>query len=167
MFEIKLRIKDAFKEDLGKGIARCDPTLFLKHSLKSGDVVHIINPSSKNDTAGYVYPSDAKDKDTKVIRLDAQLRRNLSAKLDDIVIINKPKTQLAQQVSFAGYQKGISLKKPNVLLERLKNRLVTRGDVFKFRSNSEKIELIVVNHTPQTEVVRIDKNTDIFCQNQS
>jgi len=167
MFEIKLRIKDAFKEDLGKGIARCDPTLFLKYNLNSGDTVYIVSPSSKKNTGAYIYPSDPKDKDTKVIRLDAQLRRNLSALIDDVVIINKTKMQLAQQISFAGYQKGISLKKPNVLLERLKNRLVTRGDVFKFRSNSEKIELIVVNHTPQTEVVRIDKNTDIFCQNQS
>lgn len=130
MLEIKLRIKDAFKEDLGKGIARYDPTLFLKHSLDSGDVVHIINPSSKNDTAAYVYPSDAKDKDTKVIRLDAQLRRNLSAMIDDIVIINKTKMQLAQQISFAGYQKGISLKKPNVLVERLNKSLITKGDEF-------------------------------------
>ena len=166
MLEIKLRIKDAFKEDLGKGIARCDPTLFLKHNLNSGDVVYIVSPSSKKNTGAYILPSDPKDKDTKIIRLDAQLRRNLSAIIDDIVIINKTKTQLAQQVSFAGYHKGISLKKPNALVEKLKKSLVTEGDIFTFRSSKEKMELIVINHTPTTEVVRIDKNTRIYCQPQ-
>ncbi|MFW9874840.1 MAG: hypothetical protein ACFFG0_17165, partial [Candidatus Thorarchaeota archaeon] len=104
--------------------------------------------------------------DTKVIRLDAQLRRNLSAMIDDTVIINKTKTQSAQQISFAGYQKGISLKRPNALVEKLKESLVTEGDIFTFRSRKEKIELIVINHTPQTEVVRIEKNTTIYCQLQ-
>ncbi|MFW9939772.1 MAG: hypothetical protein ACFFFT_01935 [Candidatus Thorarchaeota archaeon] len=166
MFEIKLRIKDAFKEDLGKGIARCDPSLFSKYNLDSGDVIHIINPSSKNDTASYIHPSDPKDKDSQVIRLDAQSRRNLGAMIDDTVIINKTKTQSAQQISFAGYHKGISLKKPNLLMEKLKGHLVTIGDIFIFRSSKEKIELIVINHTPTTEVVRIGKNTRFFCQQQ-
>lgn len=167
MFKIKVQIKDAFKEDLGKGIARCDPALLLDYNLNSGDIINIISPSSKKNTAAYVFPSDLRDKDTRIIRLDAQLRRNLSSLIDDIVIIYKSRIDSAQQVSFAGYQKRISLLNPNLLKERLKNWLITKGDIITFVSGSEKLELIVINHTPQLEVVRIDRNTTLFCQEQS
>ena len=41
MSEYKLRIKDAFKEDAGRGIVRIDPNLINKLNLKVGDVIRI------------------------------------------------------------------------------------------------------------------------------
>ena len=160
----KLRIKDVIKEDLGRGIARIDPDAILENNLNAGDTICIYNDSMKKSTAAIAFPSDNRDKSKKIIRIDAILRRNLNASIDDIVRIKKIKVYLAQQVSFAGYRTGVILKNIDILAEKLKNRLVSKGDIFSFRSGNKKIDLIVVNHTPQTEVVKIHENAAIFFQ---
>jgi len=165
--EIKLRIKDAFKDDFGKGIARIDPEIVLESNIEVGDTICIYNDSTKKTTAAMVFPSVVKDNGTNIIRIDALLRRNLNASLEDIIRTKKTQNHLAQQVSFAGYKIGIVLNKPDILVKSLKDRVVSKGDIFTFRSGSDKVDLIVVNHTPQTEVVKIHKGTKIFCQEQA
>lgn len=114
MNEVKLRVKDVFKDDIGKSTARIDPEIFSETNLNTGEIINITSIISKKSTGAYIFPSNLKDKATRVIRIDANLRRNLSVKIDDIVRIKKTKINLAQQVSFAGFQKGIILKKPKV-----------------------------------------------------
>lgn len=167
MEKLKLRVKDGFKDDFGNGIARIDPEIFSEVKLNTGDIVHITNINSKKSTGTYIFPSDLRDKGTRIIRIDVNLRRNLDVKIDDIVIIKKTKMRLAQQVSFAGFQKGIILKNPNLLVEKLNNKLVSKGDIFTFRSGNKKIDLIVINHTPETRVVKMGENTTIYCQETS
>ncbi len=165
--EIKLKIKEAFKGDFGKGIARIDPQIVSESNINVGDAICIYNDSTKKTTAAIVFPSDIKDNSANIIRIDALLRRNLNASLEDIVRTKKTKNHLAQQVSLAGYKRGIILNNPDVLVKSLKDRVVSKGDIFTFRSGSKKVDLIVVNHTPQTEVVKIHKGTKIFCQEQA
>ncbi len=167
MNEVKLRIKDVFKDDLGKSIARIDPELVLENNLNAGDTICIYNDSMKKSTAAMAFPSDNRDKGTKIIRIDAFLRRNLNALIDDIVRVRKTKSYLAQQVSFAGFQQAIILKKPDILAEKLKNSLVSKRDIFSFRSGNKRVDLIVINHTPQAEVVKIHENTSIFFQEKA
>lgn len=165
--EIKLRIKDAFKGDFGKGIAQIDPKIVSESNIDVGDTICIYNESKKKFTAAIVFPSDPRDEGTNIIRIDALLRRNLKATLEDIVKIKKTKNHLAQQVSFAGYKKEIILKNPDGLVKTLKDRVVSKGDIFTFRCENKKVDLIVINHTPQTEVVKIHNGTNIFCQKQA
>ncbi len=165
--DIKLKVKDAFKGDFGKSIARIDPKIVLESNIDVGDTICIYNDSKKKLTAAIVSPNYPRDEGTNIIRIDALLRRNLNASLEDIVRTKKTKNYLAQQVSFAGYKKGIILKSPDVLVKTLKDRVVSKGDILTFRCGSEKIDLIVVNHTPQTEVVKIHQGTKIFCQEQA
>ncbi len=165
--DIKLRIKDAFKGDFGKGIARIDPKIVSESNINVSDTICIYNDSTKKRTAAMVLPSVIKDNGTNIIRIDALLRRNLSASLEDIVRTKKTKNHLAQQVSFAGYKKGIILKNPIGLVKNLEDRVVSKGDIFTFQCGSNKIDLIVINHTPQTEVVKIHNGTNIFCQKQA
>ena len=167
MNKIKLRVKDVFKSDFGNGLARIDPEIYSEENLNTGDIVYIINITSKKSTGAYIFPSDLRDKGTRIIRIDASLRRNLDVSIDNIVQIKKIKVKLAQQVSLAGYQIGVILKNTDILAEKLKNRLISKGDIFSFRSGNKKVDLIVVNHTPQTEVVKMDANTTVYCQETS
>ncbi|MFX1574759.1 MAG: hypothetical protein ACFFB0_18645 [Promethearchaeota archaeon] len=164
MSELKLRVKDIFKEDNGKDIARIDPAVFTKFNINTNDIIQIINAYNENFTAAKVYPSDLKDKEKKIIRIDAFKRRNIGVLVDDIVIIKKTKIAFAQQVSFAGYKKGIILKNPKALVKKLNDKLVSKGDIFTFQTGSERVDLIVINHTPETVVVRMHPNTAIYCQ---
>lgn len=149
--DIKLKIKDAFKADFGKGIARIDPKIVSENNIDVGDTICIYNEFKNKFTVAVVFPSDPRDEDTNIIRIDALLRRNLNANLEDIVKTKKTKNYLAQQVSFAGYKKEIILKNPDGLVKKLKDRVVSKGDIFTFRCGSNKVDLIVINHTPQTE----------------
>ncbi|MFX1571537.1 MAG: hypothetical protein ACFFB0_02230 [Promethearchaeota archaeon] len=164
MRELKLRVRDIFKEDKGKDIARVDPAVFTEFNLNTDDIIQITDSFNENSTAAKVYPSDLKDKGKKVIRIDAFKRRNIGISVDDIVIIKKTKIALAQQVSFAGYKKGIILKNPKALGKKLNDKLVSKGYIFTFQAGSERVDLIVINHTPETEVVRMHPNTAIYCQ---
>ena len=167
MNELKLRVRDIFKEDIGKDIARVDPTIFTELNLKTDDVIQIINEFNGKSTAAIVYPSNLRDEGKKIIRIDAFKRKNLGVSVDNIVKIKKTKITLAQQVSFAGYKRGIILKNPKVLVKKLNNKLVSKGDIFTFQAGSERIDLIVINHTPETEVVRMHTNTAIYCQEKA
>ena len=83
----KLRVKDAFKEDAGRGIVRIDPNIIDILDLKTGDVLEISHPVSNKVTAALLYPGRREDTGTGIIRMDTSLRRNLNASLDDIVKI--------------------------------------------------------------------------------
>lgn len=72
--------------------------------------------------------------------------------------------RLAQQVSFAGYHQKVAITNPGVLAKKLHSRLVTKGDIFSFREKDRRIDLVVVNHTHQGEVVKIHKKTAIYIQ---
>ena len=157
----KLRIKDLFKEDFGTRITRIDPDVILENNFNSGDTICIYNDSMKKSTGAIAFPSDKRDKGTNFIRIDAILRRN------DNVRFENTRSYLAQQVSFAGFNQGIIVKNAEVLTEKLKNCLVSKGDIFSFRAGTKRVDLIVINHTPQTEVVKIHENTSIFFQEKA
>ncbi len=42
---VKLKVKDAGKEDAGRGLVRIDPDIIQKLELKTGDVIEILHPS--------------------------------------------------------------------------------------------------------------------------
>jgi len=41
---------------------------------------------------------------------------------------------------------------------------VSKDDIFSFCSGNVKVDLIIINHTPQTEIVKMIENTSIYCQ---
>jgi len=59
------------------------------------------------------------------------------------------------------------VKNAEILAEKLKNSLVSKGDIFSFRAGKKRVDLIVINHTPQTEVVKIHGETTIFFQEKA
>ena len=75
----KIRVKDAFKEDVGRGIVRIDPEVIENLKLKTGDIIEIIHPISNKKTAALLYPGKNEDRGTKTIRIDSSLRRNRSS----------------------------------------------------------------------------------------
>jgi len=102
MIEKKFRVKDGFKADIGTGIARIDPEIFSEVNLNTGDIIYITNNTTKKFTGAFIFPSDLRDKGTRIIGLIANIRRNLGISINGVVKIKKTRIKLAQQVSFAG-----------------------------------------------------------------
>ncbi len=163
----KVRIKDAFKEDAGRGIVRIDPEIVSNLKLKVGDVIKIIHPVVNKKTVASLSTGKNEDKGKKIIRMDPSLRRNLGASIDDLVEIKKIHVDLANTITFAGLDNSLIPRDPQALARKLENRTVTKGDSLSFYAMARRIDLVVVNYTPNSEAVKIRLGTKILFSEKS
>ncbi|MFX1306281.1 MAG: CDC48 family AAA ATPase [Promethearchaeota archaeon] len=159
--EYKLRIKDAFKEDAGRGIIRIDPSIISKLNLKVGDTIRISHPFVKKITVALLSSGRNEDKGKQIIRMDPSLRRNLAASIDDLVEIKKINADFAENIIFTGLNNSLIPRDPQALARKLEKRVVTLGDSLSFYAMGHRIDLVVVNYLPKTEAVKINLNTKI------
>ncbi|MFW9936952.1 MAG: CDC48 family AAA ATPase [Candidatus Thorarchaeota archaeon] len=157
----RLRIKDAFKEDSGRGIIRIDPDVVSRLGLKTGDVIEISHPINDSKTAALLYPGRHEDKATGIIRLDQFIRRNLDANIDDLVSIRRIEAEKAEKITFAGLKEAVVTKNSQQLARILENRVIMKGDILSFHSNFTRVDLVVVDFYPRAEAVRILLETKI------
>lgn len=157
----KVKIKDAYKIDAGRGRIRIDPDLIKELNLRTGDVIKIIHPIAGRKTAALLYPGKEEDKGSDSIRIDSSLRRNLNASLDDIVEIRKIEASLAERITFAGLEESIILRTPQQITQILENRVVTKGDILSFNAMGRRIDFVVIDYYPKAEAVRIHLDTKI------
>ena len=157
----KVKIKDAYKIDAGRGRIRIDPDLIKELNLRTGDVVEILHPAAEKKTAALLYPGKEEDRGTNSIRIDSSLRRNLNASLDDIVEIRKIEASLAERITFAGLEESIILRTPQQITQILENRVVTKGDIISFNAMGRRIDFVVIDYHPKAEAVRIYLDTKI------
>ncbi|TFF99541.1 MAG: AAA family ATPase [Promethearchaeota archaeon] len=162
----KVRVKDALKEDVGKGRVRVDPALMNENGWKTGDVIKITHPQTFEDTAALLYPGKIKD-GKNIIRMDGSLRRNLKASIDDIVIIRKIDVGVAQKVVFAGLEEAVILRNSQQLADILENRVITKNDVLDFYAVGRKFSLIVTDYYPRTDAVKITAETEVELSEKS
>ncbi len=163
----KLRVKDAFKEDAGRGIVRIDPETIEKLDLRTGDVLEVSHPLVNKRSAALLYPGKREDRGMGIIRIDPSLRRNLGASLDDIVEIRKIEAALANKVTFAGLEESVVVRTPQQLARQLENRVLTKGDILSFYAMGRRVDLIVIDYSPQAEAVRIHLETKIVLSEKS
>ena len=163
----KVRVKDALKEDAGRGRIRIDPDVINELSLRNGDVIEISHPISKKKTAALLYPGKGEDAGTKSIRIDQSLRRNLGASLDDVVQIRKIKAMEATKITFAGLEETVIVRNTQQLARKLENRVITKDDILSFYAMGRRVDLIVVDFFPKAEAVRILADTKIYLSEKS
>ncbi len=159
----KLKVKDAFKEDVGRGIVRIDPDIVEALQFKTGDVIEISHPINQKRTAALLYPGKNEDRGSETIRIGPSLRRNINASLDDVIEIRKIDAALARQITFAGLKETIIPKKSQDLARLLENRVVTKEDILSFYAppTNKRIDLIVIDYSPKADAVRIHLDTEI------
>ena len=155
----KVRIKDAYKRDAGRGRIRIDPHIILELHLRTGDVIEISRPAEEKKTAGLLYPGKLDDLDTNTIRIDSSLRRNIGASIDDMVEIRKIKSVKAEGITFAGLEESIIIRKSEQLTRMLENRIITIGDILSFNAKGRRIDFIVIDYSPKADAVRVHLNT--------
>jgi len=159
--EKKVRIKDAYKGDAGRGRIRIDPDVIKELKLKTGDVIEIVYPVAGKKTAALLFPGKDEDKGMNTVRIDSSLRRNINASLDDIVEIRKIEARLAERITFAGVEESVIIRKSEQLVRMLENRVITKGDILSFNAMGRRIDFIVVDYSPKADAVRIHLETKI------
>ena len=159
MIFTKVRVKDAYNEDIGKGIIRVDSDLENELNVGNGDIIKISNPENGRITAAKIKIGLLSDIGTRTIRIDSSQRRNLAVSIGDIVEICKTDTKIAAEVVFVCPQTSLRVKEPKRLTKQLEHRIITKGDIFSFKSKNRIYDLIVTDFTPKSEVFTISKNT--------
>ena len=158
----RLKIRDAYKGDAGRGRIRIDSNIIKELNLKSGDTIEISNPFVNETTAAILYLKKHNDKGTNTLRIDALLRRNIGASLDDIVEIRKIEANLADKITISWLQESITnIGRPQYLVRRFENRVITKGDILPVPFGSGRIDIIVIDYTPKGDAVKIYLGTKI------
>ncbi len=161
----KVRIKDAFKEDAGRGIIRIDPDVTNELNFKVGDVIKIMHPFANKNTVALLYTGKNEDKETNIIRMDPSLRKNLGASIDDLVEVKKIEASEAESITFSGLS--LIPRDPQALARKLEKRVVTKGDILSFYAMARRIDLVVLDFEPKVEAVKINFNTKIVFSEKS
>ena len=156
-----LRIKDAFKEDAGRGIIRLAPDVLNELGFKVNDVIEIFHQKSNKKTAALLSPGRIEDKGTNIIRLDPSERRNMSASIDDYVEVRKITSSPAESITFTGLSGSFLIRDTQQLAIKLEKRIITRGDSLSFYAMGRRVDLVIVDYSPKSDAVRITLDTKI------
>ncbi len=157
----KVRVKDAFKQDAGRGIIRMDPDLMRQLDLKLEDIIEISQPLYNKKTAAVLMSGKPEDQGTNIIRIDPSLRRNIDVSIDDYVEIRKINAYPADSLTFTGLNESYFIRDIQQLAHRLENRVITKGDSLSFYAMGRRIDLVVLNYEPKVEAVKIHLSTKI------
>ena len=93
---IQLRVAEAKHRDVGKRRARMDLRHMEHLGIHAGEVIEI---SCKRSTAVTAWPADEEEKETDIIRIDGQTRKNAGAGLNDLLVIKKIDCKQAKSVT--------------------------------------------------------------------
>ncbi|WP_297508197.1 CDC48 family AAA ATPase [Thermococcus sp.] len=179
--EVKLRVAEALKRDVGRGIVRFDKKYQKKLGVEPGDIVALIG---ERTTAAIVANPHPDDRGLDIIRMDGYTRRNAGVSIGDYVTVRKAEVHEAKKVVLAPAQKGVFIQIPgDVVKGNLLGRPVVKGDLLVASSRSEtyysspfdelfrglfeampfgfgELKFVVVNTVPKG-IVQITYNTEV------
>ena len=127
MTDVKVKVAEAFQDDVNKGIVRVDSRFLKLAGIKPGDIVEIDGEKKTVAIVDRAYPGDI---GLDIIRMDGLIRRNAKTGLGEIVTLRKADVKEAKKVVIAPARKGIMIKAPSELFTRgLLGRAVVKGDI--------------------------------------
>lgn len=123
---VELKVAEAMKNDVGRGIVRLDPKTRDELGVSAGDIVEI---KGKKTTGAIIWRAYPEDEGLGIIRMDGFLRQNADVSLGDRVTVAKAEIKDAQKVTLAPTQTiRFSVGFGDFLKRRLLGRPVTLGD---------------------------------------
>ncbi|NJE60228.1 CDC48 family AAA ATPase [Thermococcus sp. 21S7] len=181
--KIKLRVAEALKRDVGRGIVRFDRKYQKQLGVEPGDIVELIG---ERTTAAIVANPHPDDRGLDIVRMDGYIRRNAGVSIGDYVTVAKAEVQEAKKVVLAPAQKGVFIQIPGDMVKgNLLGRPVLKGDLIVASSRSEggyyggspfdellrglfetmpigfgELKFVVVNTVPRG-IVQITYNTEV------
>ncbi len=137
--ELKIKVAEAYQEDLGKGIVRIDAKLLKEINAKAGDYVEITGNKTTVALTDRALPADI---GLKLIRMDGYIRRSAGVGIGDIVTIKKANPKPASHVTLAPAQEGIKIQiDPNAVKRSLLGRAMVQGDIITLGGTTRRRSL--------------------------
>jgi transitional endoplasmic reticulum ATPase len=155
---LQLRIAEAKHRDVGKHRARINQVHMGKMGIQPGDIIEL---TGKRVTAVTAWPADEEEKETDIIRIDGQTRKNAGVGLNDLINIAKIECKQAKSLTLMPLaESGITVDKE--FCEFVKNRLrgfpVGDGDEISVVILGNQMDFKVQKVSPRA-IVRIERGT--------
>src|SRR5512135_483534 len=125
--KLRLKVAEADKREVGRGIARINERHIKEIGVSYGDIIQITGRRATAAVVGSAFPSDMH---LDIIRMDGIVRHNAGTTLGDHVEISRAKWSEAKKVVLTPVQKGIRIyASPDSLQASFLNRPVVQGDI--------------------------------------
>jgi transitional endoplasmic reticulum ATPase len=153
----EVTVKEAAHEDAGRGIARVSIEVMKKLGLVSGDVIEI---QGKKKAAAIVWPGFQQDTGYAILRIDGNIRSNLSTGIDEKVRIRKSEAEYAKKVVIQPTQPIRLVGGEQYLSRVLRGRAVFEGQTQRIDVIGNSITLVIARVQPKGIAIVTD-DTDI------
>lgn len=143
---VEVSVKEAAREDVGRGIARLSVEVMKNLGLVSGDVIEIFG---KNKAAAIVWPAFAQDTGFAVIRIDGNIRGNAGTGIDEKVKIQKSVAEYATKLVIQPTQPTRLVGGEQYLKRVLRGRSVIEGQMVRVDIIGNSITFVIVKVSPK------------------
>ncbi|MEO2154785.1 MAG: CDC48 family AAA ATPase, partial [Nanoarchaeota archaeon] len=189
--EVKLKVAEAYQQDVGKGIVRIDRDVMKKIGVREGEPVEI---EGNKKTVAIALPSFPSDVGLGIIRMDGITRRNARTSIGEYVKVRRADIKEANIVELAPAQKGVVIQvDPELIKARLIGKPLYKGDIISVSLGPSRmrmdtldpfmdltsfieemlgsafggeIKFVVVNTKPKEPVV-ITENTEVILHKEA
>jgi transitional endoplasmic reticulum ATPase len=150
----EVTVKEAAHEDAGRGIARLSIEVMKKLGLVSGDVIEI---QGKRKAAAIVWPGFQQDTGYGILRIDGNIRGNLSTGIDEKVKIRKSEAEYAKKVVIQPTQPIRLVGGEQYLSRVLRGRAVFEGQTQRIDVIGNSITLVIAKVLPKGIAIVTDE----------
>jgi transitional endoplasmic reticulum ATPase len=150
-------VKEAARDDAGRGIARLSIEVMRVLSLVSGDVIEI---AGKKKATAIVWPGFAQDTGQSILRIDGTVRANAGTGVDERVRIRKVEVGVAKKVVIQPTQPIRLVGGEQYLSRVLRGRPVMEGQTVRVDVIGNPITLVIAKVTPKGIAV-VTEDTEI------
>jgi len=150
-------VKEAARDDAGRGIARLSIEVMRALSLVSGDVIEI---AGKKRATAIVWPGFAQDTGQSILRIDGTVRANAGTGVDERVRIRKVEVGVAKKVVIQPTQSIRLVGGEQYLARVLRGRPVMEGQAVRVDVIGNPLTLIIAKVTPKGIAV-VTEDTEI------
>jgi transitional endoplasmic reticulum ATPase len=150
----EVTVKEAAHEDAGRGIARASIEVMKKLGLVSGDVIEI---QGKKKAAAIIWPGFQQDTGYAILRIDGNIRSNLSTGIDEKVKIRKSEAEYAKKVVIQPTQPIRLVGGEQYLSRVLRGRAVFEGQTQRIDVIGNSITLVIAKVLPKGIAIVTDE----------
>lgn len=153
-----LRVGEALPRDVGRTIARLDPTDMQQLGLQTGDVILI---EGSGNSAARVMPAPAETRGQGLILVDGVTRANASATLGEKVRVSKSDCRPGKRLVLEALGQTANLQKDDYLAGLFEGLVVLQGDKVRLNLFGPRgLELQVISTEP-SGVIQVCRTTEI------
>src|SRR6266849_1811748 len=144
---------------VGRGVARLDPSEMARLGCQPGDIVLI---TGSRTTAAKVVPTAPIDRGQQIIQMDSQVRQNSASGLGERVTVRKSKVKNAEKVTLLPLTGGAPIQESDLqyIARYLVGLPVVIGDLLRVGTpGAAPREYLTIGTTPSTPSYTIHKRT--------